>query len=104
MNASLDNFILINGKEKAVILGDMKELGNVSDSEHQKVADKLSQSSISEILLIGPNFAKTNCQRAKKFNDVTALNDYLSKNPINGKRVLVKGSNSMKLIECVGLL
>ncbi len=104
MNASLDNFILINGKEKAVILGDMKELGNVSDSEHQKVADKLSQSSISEILLIGPNFAKTNCPRAQKFNDVTALNDYLSKNPINGKLVLVKGSNSMKLIECVGLL
>ena len=104
MNASLDNFILINGKEKAVILGDMKELGTVSDSEHQKVADKLSQSTISEILLIGPNFAKTNCPRAKKFNDVTALNDYLSKNPINGKLVLVKGSNSMKLIECVGLL
>ncbi|MCQ2210910.1 MAG: UDP-N-acetylmuramoyl-tripeptide--D-alanyl-D-alanine ligase [Paludibacteraceae bacterium] len=104
MNASLDNFILIQKSDKAVILGDMKELGVVSETEHQKVADKLENSSINEILLIGPNFAKTNCPKAKKFNDVVALNQYLSNSPIKGKLILVKGSNSMKLIECVNLL
>lgn len=104
MNASLDNFIQIKNDNKAVVLGDMKELGAVSETEHQKVADKLTQSSISDIFLIGQNFAQTECPRANKFPDVNALNQYLQKNPIKGKLVLVKGSNSMKLIECVNLL
>jgi len=104
MNASLDNFMQIQKNNKSVILGDMKELGVISTTEHQKVADKLNDSSITNIFLIGPNFAQTNCPKATKFNDVIALNEYLHSHPLQDSLVLIKGSNSMKLIECINSL
>lgn len=104
MNASLDNFLQIQANNKTVILGDMKELGHVSETEHQKIADKLSQSDIQNILLVGANFAQTSCQRAKKFANVEELNTYIESHSLENQLILVKGSNSMKLIECVNLL
>ena len=104
MNASLDNFIQMKAESKTVILGDMKELGHVSDTEHQNIADKLNRSDIQNILLVGENFAKTTCSKAKFFADVKELNEYLESNPFNNQTILVKGSNSMKLIDCIHLL
>ncbi len=101
MNASLDNFLQINHGNKTVILGDMKELGTESETEHQKIADKLSASDLTEIFLVGENFAKTNCAKAKKFDNVTLLNQYLEQSPLTGRLVLIKGSNSMKLVDCL---
>lgn len=41
MNAALDNFIAMDASHKAVILGDMGELGADSEAEHRKIVDKL---------------------------------------------------------------
>ena len=101
MNASLDNFLQIRNPQKSVILGDMKELGAISKEEHQKVADKLNQASLSNIFLVGENFKKTECPKATKFDNVTKLKEYLADNPLKGQLVLIKGSNSMKLVDCI---
>ncbi len=101
MNASLDNFLHIHHGRKVVILGDMKELGAESELEHQKVADKLNVSNLDEIILVGENFAKTACPKAMKFDNVALLNHYLAKSPIENCLILVKGSNSMKLVDCL---
>lgn len=101
MKASLDNFLQIHHRNKTVILGDMKELGIESELEHQKIADTLDASDINDVFLIGDNFAKTNCTKAKKFNNVALLNQYLEHTPLTGRLILIKGSNSMKLVDCL---
>jgi len=41
MSASIDNFKEINADRKAIILGDMFELGEFAESEHTKIVEKL---------------------------------------------------------------
>ncbi len=101
MKASLDNFLQIHHGNKAVILGDMKELGTESESEHQKIANKLDTSDIDDVFLVGENFAKTNCSKAKKFDNIALLNQYLEQSPLTDRLILIKGSNSMKLVDCL---
>ncbi len=101
MKASLDNFLQIHHEKKAVILGDMKELGTESETEHQKIANTLNASDIDDVFLVGENFAKTNCTKAKKFDNVALLNQYLEHSSLTGKLILIKGSNSMKLVDCL---
>lgn len=103
MSAALENFKQMVSDRKVVILGDMKELGHVSETEHQKIVDMLPSLRLSQTFLIGPNFRLTNCD-AKKFDTVDDLNSYLLENPIKDSLVLVKGSNSMKLTSCVANL
>lgn len=104
MKAALDNFFMIEKKDKCVILGDMKELGSESAIEHQKIADILSGEKLKNLILIGECFAQTHCPAAQKLDDINALKKYLTDQPINGQLILIKGSNSMKLAECVELL
>ena len=100
MSAALENFRKMVADSKVVILGDMKELGHVSEAEHQKIADMLSALHLKRAFLIGPEFAKTRSD-ALKFDSVDQLNEYLKANQISSSLVLVKGSNSMKLTSCV---
>lgn len=104
MLASIENFLLINKIGKSVILGDMKELGQESKEEHQKIADLLSKSNLENIILVGPCFEQTVCPAARKFASTESLKSHLTKNPISSQLILIKGSNSMKLVECIELL
>lgn len=104
MNASLDNFIQIKEKNKMVILGDMKELGEISEIEHQKIIDKLENSDIKQIIIVGSEFEKTKSNLAIKFCNVEELNNYLDNEILKNNLILIKGSNSMKLIECINHL
>lgn len=100
MNAALENFSKMRSSRKVVILGDMKELGHVSENEHQRIADMVASMGLDKAFLIGPNFKLTRSD-AFKFDTVDELNEFLKKNPIADSTVLVKGSNSMKLTACV---
>lgn len=104
MNASIDNFNQIENDNKIVILGDMKELGEISDSEHQKVVDKLEKLNLCKILIVGSEFGKTETKKALKFTDINDLNNYLVNENFKNYLILIKGSNSMKLIECINHL
>lgn len=103
MMAALQNFTLMTATHKMAILGDMRELGEVSDEEHQKVVDFLKQNNINDVWLVGQEFAKTQCDY-RKFADVAAVKAELSDNPIKDKTILVKGSNGIKLFELPELL
>ena len=52
MKAALDNFSLIKADHKMCILGDMKELGEASCEEHQKVVDSLPTCGFEEVWLV----------------------------------------------------
>ena len=100
MEAALRNFALIETDGKAVILGDMFELGDDSAAEHQKVVQQLAQLGITEAYLLGENFSKTQGV-GTRFASTPAFKEWLAENPLSGKTLLIKGSNSMKLTTLV---
>ena len=103
MEAALRNFALIETDGKAVILGDMFELGDDSATEHQKVVDLLTQLGITEAYLLGENFSRTT-GAGTRFASTPAFKTWLTEHPLMGKTLLIKGSNSMKLTTLVEML
>lgn len=104
MHAALDNFCLIKEENKAVILGDMKELGAESISEHQSIIDLLERHpEITPVILVGSEFGKVN-RKFLHFADKDALLKELSVKLIENKTILIKGSNSTQLYKIVDAL
>ena len=73
MNLAIDELLLQKG-DKLFILGDMKELGFVSEEEHKKVIKKIIDSSCKAIL-VGPEFKKYNDSNFSVFKNVEELID-----------------------------
>lgn len=98
MKASLENFIQVQHMHKVVILGDMLELGEESITEHQSVTNFLAKQELDSVLLVGSQF-KASCNNPKFnfFNDVTELNDFLKKQDLTNKLILIKGSRGIQL-------
>lgn len=98
MMAALENFRQMEAAHKVAILGDMKELGEGSHEEHQKVVDFLKECGFERVMLVGPEFGATSSS-FEHYKDVKEVEALLATHPLQGCCVLVKGSNSMKLSE-----
>jgi UDP-N-acetylmuramoyl-tripeptide--D-alanyl-D-alanine ligase len=101
--AALQNFKVMNISPKMAILGDMRELGNVSLEEHQKVVDMLKDCNIDQIWLVGEEFGKTDCNY-KKFKSINEVKAEIAHKKPEGYYILIKGSNSIRLFELPELL
>ncbi|TKG96089.1 UDP-N-acetylmuramoyl-tripeptide--D-alanyl-D-alanine ligase [Puteibacter caeruleilacunae] len=100
VNASLNNFFSIEHNHKIAILGDMLELGDYSEEEHQKIVDLLLASDVARIFLVGSHFAKTATNsdiRFRKFETTALLKEYIRENSLQECMVLIKGSRGIKL-------
>lgn len=105
MKAALDNFIsLKSDSEKALILGDMLELGKDSEAEHGKIVEMIAASGIKKVMLVGQNFASVAKSGMSTFKNADELIPVLTDNKLNGCLILIKGSNSMKLTKVVEYL
>ncbi|HHX32313.1 MAG TPA: UDP-N-acetylmuramoyl-tripeptide--D-alanyl-D-alanine ligase [Bacteroidales bacterium] len=107
MKTSLDFFISIPSSiPKMAILGEMKELGEISESEHKRMIAYLTDNSNMEIYLVGPIFNNITVSdsRYKFFKSVIELNTFLKSNPIKGYYIFIKGSNSVQLDKVIELL
>lgn len=103
MNAALLNFRDMKVSPKMAILGDMRELGEVSAEEHQKVVDFLKETDITDVWLVGSEFAKTDCGY-RKFDNVDQVKEEIASCPPKDKYILIKGSNGIKLFQLPELL
>lgn len=103
MMAALTNFRDMKVAPKMVVLGDMKELGAGSLEEHQKVVDFLKECSFSEVWLVGGQFAATRSPY-RTFSDVEEVKKAIAQQMPEGKYILIKGSNSMKLSQLADCL
>lgn len=104
MAAALDSFkALPTELPKMMVLGDMRELGEVSAEEHQKIVDSLRDMAPDNVWLVGPEFMNTHCD-FRKFKDVEAVKAAIAEDKPKGKCILVKGSNGIKLFELPKLL
>lgn len=104
MAAAISNFTHISvAQPKMAILGDMRELGDVSAKEHQKIVDSLASAGLDEVWLVGDEFMKTRCN-FRKFNNVEEVKNAIREQKPRGRYILVKGSNGIKLFELPELL
>ena len=103
MEAALKNFSKIETtSDKVLILGDMKELGEDSEAEHQKVLALIQSLGFTKSYFVGTEFAKVaGSEFSKCFENVESLAEYLTANPISDSTILIKGSNSTRLTQIV---
>ena len=113
MQAALDNFLVQQpdaGAGKAVILGDMLELGDWSRDEHRHVVRLAARDTQARILLVGEHFAEA-CRSLDPlppnvtcFPTRQELEEHLDRNPLSGSLILVKGSRGIGLEHLTGQL
>jgi UDP-N-acetylmuramoyl-tripeptide--D-alanyl-D-alanine ligase len=103
MEAALDNFRLVEAPRKMAILGAMRELGETSAEEHQRLVNLIGQTGIDEVWLVGEEFASTDCTY-RKFKDVDEVKAAIAADHPEGYTILIKGSNSTRLYQLPELL
>jgi len=104
MEAALKSFAKAEGDQKVVILGDMFELGEDSEKEHQAIADLAISLGFDQTYFVGEHFAQvqTSGQQFQTFEDFA---EFLKTNtPLIDASILIKGSRGMKLERTLELL
>ena len=107
MMAAIDNFDIMEGENKMAILGDMLELGEQSEVEHQNIVRRLMESKIERIILVGKEFKKA-CVTlgVNKFEIIESLGDDFKSqlSVLNSQLILLKGSNGIGLYKLIPYL
>ncbi len=109
MRASVENFDTLDLPGKILVLGDMRELGEDSLKEHCSIIEYLQQVNVERIFLVGEEFRKAFGILGQSesgaawnipvmlFDDSIQLREYLLKEPVLKKTILVKGSRGIRL-------
>ena len=99
MDHAINSFNQALFNNKAVILGDMLELGSFAHNEHLALLQKLNTLNFDKVYLVGPGFyaLKNDFTHFSFFkNNLEAL-DFFTLNPLKAYRILLKGSRGIKL-------
>ncbi len=94
MTAALNNLSAITSEKKLAILGEMRELGAESATEHRKIVELTEKLHI-PALFVGNEFCR--CGGATTFETVDALNSHLAENKPQSTLILIKGSRGVHL-------
>ncbi|MDR2773287.1 MAG: UDP-N-acetylmuramoyl-tripeptide--D-alanyl-D-alanine ligase [Tannerella sp.] len=82
--------------QKAVILGDMLELGEESPKMHEEIISLVNKCGFNKVLLCGERFYAAG-QTYTRFKTVDELNKHLKTTPLKGYEILIKGSRGIHL-------
>lgn len=83
---------------KVAIIGAMRELGSASEEEHSKLVKNLSECGLEQCILIGHEFdGITIPANMTLLHSTEEAAELLKKKKMQGKTILVKGSNSNRL-------
>jgi UDP-N-acetylmuramoyl-tripeptide--D-alanyl-D-alanine ligase len=100
MQSALDNLIGMNADKKVVILGAMKELGEDTALEHERIGEILQQADFDQVFLLGKEMeAALSRVDGRHFVDKSELFNALKTSGIEKAVILLKGSRSMGLEE-----
>ena len=103
MKVALDNFITMPVQPKAIILGDMRELGPTSDELHAEVVEQIKKGQFDKVFLCGEHFSKVG-KEFSPFATTEAMTEELRRQPLKGYHILIKGSHSMGLEKLADIL
>lgn len=104
MAAALENLRTLEANRKAVVLGDMFEMGNDTYEEHRKVVEAALSVHANRIIFVGKAFYEHRRAEAEFYDTTEAAKDALLANPIQHALVLLKASRGMafeKLVEAL---
>lgn len=102
MAAAIENFSMMKAQDKMLILGDMRELGEVSADEHRRIVGMLREKGFDCVWLVGGEFkAVAGDSGFRLFADVDEVNKALESETPTGKTILIKGSNSIGLTKTI---
>ncbi|WP_026473761.1 UDP-N-acetylmuramoyl-tripeptide--D-alanyl-D-alanine ligase [Alkaliflexus imshenetskii] len=106
MTAALENFSQMNGTNKVLILGEMKELGEESMAEHRQMVHLIEKTDVSTCFLVGEEFKPhaPNKPGFFWFESTDELISFIRCNPIRNALVLIKGSRANRLERTMELL
>jgi UDP-N-acetylmuramoyl-tripeptide--D-alanyl-D-alanine ligase len=97
MKAALNNFEGLKATNKIVIIGDMLELGEYTNAEHQAIIDLVLKCNFDQAVTVGPLFASHATSGILHFQSATDAKVWFDKQQFNGATILLKGSRGMKL-------
>lgn len=98
MAAALDNFKAVQANKKMAILGDMLEMGEYSEAEHQQIVSQLKNMRLDKTWLVGSEFAKSTIpQSFQHFNSVEEAKLAWQNLDKQGYHCLIKASRSIGL-------
>lgn len=103
MKVALDNFITMPVQPKAIILGDMRELGPTSDELHAEVVEQIKKGQFDKVFLCGEHFSKVG-KEFSPFATTEVMTEELRRQPLKGYHILIKGSHSMGLEKLADIL
>jgi len=103
MQAALEAFAAKKNSKKAVILGDMRELGTHAVEAHEQIAALTTTLGIEKVLLIGPLFSATSFEHnsIEKFKDLESFKNAFNPAHWEYSRVLLKGSRALELEQLI---
>ena len=105
MKAALRNFAAMPVAPKAIILGDMKELGADSPALHREILQQAQAAAFDKVFLCGEEFARAaNGKEPNAYPTAGELREELRKNPLTGFCILIKASRGMELEKIINLL
>jgi UDP-N-acetylmuramoyl-tripeptide--D-alanyl-D-alanine ligase len=106
VEAALQNFNVMKGNEKIVILGDMFELGHQSTNEHYAVISMVKDLDFSKSYFVGKHFFihKKHFPFALFFENLEDVKKHIQDVLIKDALVLVKGSRGMALEQLLKVL
>ena len=99
MKVALESFFSLRTSPKMVILGEMNELGEYTNEEHQKIVNLLLENRIEKVALCGNAFLACESLPSewKIFENTSGLLEYLQSENIQGYTILIKGSRGNQL-------
>lgn len=99
MLVALENFLQLDKTNKAIVIGDMFELGIESLEEHKSIITYLNSNDNVECYFIGNDFYSNKIENSNFhfYNDFDSFTEFLKENPFQNKTLLIKGSRGMAL-------
>ena len=99
MKVAIENFLQLEHPNKAMILGDMFELGQESQEEHRAIVAILAHHHKVKCYFVGSAFYanKTNKSNFNFYESFESFLNNLSANKFNNNSILIKGSRGMAL-------
>ncbi|HEY0262671.1 MAG TPA: UDP-N-acetylmuramoyl-tripeptide--D-alanyl-D-alanine ligase, partial [Chitinophagales bacterium] len=95
MTAALENFELLNAKNKVAIIGQMNELVAYSEDEHKRISEIVLKMNLTTRVFVGNPFSfLQNNPNALWFATTNELNDWYKSQTFENTTQLIKGSRS----------
>jgi UDP-N-acetylmuramoyl-tripeptide--D-alanyl-D-alanine ligase len=100
MKLSIESFLASSKSPRAVVLGDMLELGKLTKIEHLKILKYLKSKKIDIVVLVGKNFKNASSKIKLKhnwFENSSTARDWFLKQKFTNYTFLLKGSRGIKI-------